>query len=128
MRVHAGHTSVVHSPFFCALGSGLVACCPGIIHCSHVIGTAQDVLVLCGGNMPAWVEQLMFTCKFLFPFDIRRRFFYCTSSGLFRALQHLQQQHSIEGLSTNSSSQDRDLRFSRIQRAKVGSMAGCALP
>ena len=70
--------------------------------------------------MPAWVEQLMYTCKFLFPFDIRRRFFYCTSSGLFRALQHLQQQHSIEGLSNSSSSQDRDLRFSRIQRAKAG--------
>lgn len=69
--------------------------------------------------MPAWVEQLMYTCKFLFPFDIRRRFFYCTSSGLFRALQHLQQQHSIEGLSNSSSSHDRDLRFSRIQRAKV---------
>ena len=67
--------------------------------------------------MPAWVEQLMYTCKFLFPFDIRRRFFYCTSSGLFRALQHLHQQHSSEGLS--SSSQDRDPRFGRIQRAKV---------
>lgn len=78
--------------------------------------------------MPGWVEQLMYTCKFLFPFDIRRRFFYCTSSGLFRALQHLQQQHSIEGLNTGS--QDRDTRFSRIQRAKVRDpletlLAGC---
>lgn len=78
----------------------------------------QDVLAICGGNMPAWVGQLVFDCKFLFPFDLRRRYFYCFSSGLARALQHLQQQQAAEGHTTTA--QDRqELRVSRIQRQKV---------
>jgi E3 ubiquitin-protein ligase TRIP12 len=67
--------------------------------------------------MPQWVSQLVFDCKFLFPFHLRRRYFYCTSSGLARALQHLQQQQAAEG--HTSTSQERELRVSRIQRQKV---------
>ena len=77
----------------------------------------QDVLAICGGNLPAWVKQLVFDCKFLFPFDLRRRYFYCTAPGLARALQHLQQQQTAEG--ATSSTADRELRVSRIQRSKV---------
>ena len=81
----------------------------------------QDVLAICSGNLPAWVKQLVFDCKFLFPFDLRRRYFYCTASGLARALQHLQQQQTAEG--ATSSTADRELRVSRIQRSKV-----CSFP
>ena len=75
------------------------------------------MLAICGGNLPAWVKQLVFDCKFLFPFDLRRRYFYCTASGLARALQHLQQQQTAEG--ATSSTADRELRVSRIQRSKA---------
>lgn len=87
------------------------------------------MLTICGGNLPPWVRQLVFDCKFLFPFELRRRFFYCTALGLARALQHLQQQQAAEG--STSTSQERDLRVSRIQRAKarasdLGANCGCA--
>lgn len=33
----------------------------------------KDVLSICGGNMPQWISDLVGPCKFLFPFEIRRR-------------------------------------------------------
>ena len=33
----------------------------------------KDVLSICGGSMPTWVAELVGNCKFLFPFEIRRR-------------------------------------------------------
>ena len=36
-------------------------------------------------------QPLVVGYKFLFPFEARRRFFYCTSFGLARALTYLQQ-------------------------------------
>lgn len=33
----------------------------------------KDVLAICGGGMPAWCRQLVFSCKFLLPFEVRRR-------------------------------------------------------
>jgi hypothetical protein len=41
--------------------------------------------VLCSAR-----RQLVFDCRFLFPFEVRRRYFYSTAFGLGRALQHLQ--------------------------------------
>ena len=46
-------------------------------------------MAICGDSLPPWCQQLVFSCKFLFPFDMRRRFFYCTAFGPDRALQHL---------------------------------------
>ena len=80
----------------------------------------QDVLAICGSSLPPWTHALATSCKFLFPFDLRRRFFYCTSFGLARALQHLQQQQAAEGGAPPPASRDsRELRVGRLQRQKV---------
>lgn len=80
----------------------------------------QDVLAICGGTLPSWCSQLLFSCKFLFPFDIRRRYFYCTAFGLARALHHLQQLHNAEGGSApNMDREARELRVGRLTRQKV---------
>ena len=76
------------------------------------------MLAICGGNLPTWTRQLVYNSKFLFPFDLRRRYFYCTASGLARALHHLQQQQAAEG-AASTSSDSRELRVGRIQRSKV---------
>lgn len=80
----------------------------------------QDVLAICGSTLPAWTHALATSCKCLFPFELRRRFFFCTSFGLARALQHLQQQQTAEGGGAPASSRDpRELRVGRLQRQKV---------
>lgn len=43
------------------------------------------------GALPPWCGQLARAARFLFPFESRRRYFYCTSFGLARALHYLQQ-------------------------------------
>ena len=59
---------------------------------SDIHPALQDVLSICGSNLPPWTAALAGHCRFLFPFDLRRRFFYCTSFGFARALWHLQHQ------------------------------------
>ncbi|KAL0023887.1 hypothetical protein WJX79_004926 [Trebouxia sp. C0005] len=80
----------------------------------------KDVLAICGGTLPSWCSQLLFCCKFLFPFDIRRRYFYCTAFGLARALHHLQQLQNAEGgAAPNVDREARELRVGRLTRQKV---------
>ena len=80
----------------------------------------QDVLAICGNTLPSWCSQLVFSCKFLFPFDLRRRYFYCTAFGLARALHHLQQLQNAEGGSTAHTDREvRELRVGRLTRQKV---------
>jgi len=80
----------------------------------------QDVLSICGGSLPSWCRELVAHAPFLFPFEMRRRYFYCTAFGLARALQHLQQQQTAEGGSSlSSSSGSREMRLARLQRQKV---------
>mgnify|MGYP001807231317 CR=1 FL=1 len=84
--------------------------------------TQQDVLAICGGGMPAWCNSLVGPCRFLFPFEIRKRYFYCTAFGLGRALQHMQQLHTAEAGGALAAAADRDgreLRVGRLQRQKV---------
>lgn len=82
----------------------------------------KDVLSICGGGLPAWCRQLVFSCKHLFPFEVRSRYFYCTAFGLGRALQHMQTMHAAE-LGGAPGAADRDgrdgLRVGRLQRQKV---------
>ena len=79
------------------------------------------MLAICGNTLPSWCSQLVFACKFLFPFDIRRRYFYCTAFGLARALHHLQQLQNTEGGGTSNVDRDvRELRVGRLTRQKVG--------
>ncbi|KAK9798991.1 hypothetical protein WJX73_009807 [Symbiochloris irregularis] len=82
----------------------------------------KDVLAICGSALPPWNHALATSCKFLFPFELRRRLFYCTSFGLARALQHLQQQQAIEGGQAPASHSSRDggeIRLGRLPRQKV---------
>ncbi|PKA56014.1 E3 ubiquitin-protein ligase UPL3 [Apostasia shenzhenica] len=76
----------------------------------------QDALALCSGSLPSWCYQLTKACPFLFPFEIRRQYFYSTAFGLSRALHRLQQQQSAEN---NSAVSEREVRVGRLQRQKV---------
>lgn len=71
--------------------------------------------------MPPWVETLVGGCKFLFPFEMRRRYFYCTAFGLGRALHHMQMLNAAEtgGAAALGTSDSRELRVGRLQRQKV---------
>jgi E3 ubiquitin-protein ligase TRIP12 len=79
----------------------------------------KDVLSICGGGIPAWCHQLVVSCKFLFPFEVRRRYFYSTAFGLGRALQHMHQQQAAEGVGGALERDGRELRIGRLQRQKV---------
>ncbi|KAE9593379.1 putative aminoacyltransferase, E1 ubiquitin-activating enzyme [Lupinus albus] len=76
----------------------------------------QDALALCSGSLPSWCYQLTKACPFLFPFEIRRQYFYSTAFGLSRALHRLQQQQGADG---HGSLNERELRVGRLQRQKV---------
>lgn len=80
----------------------------------------QDVLAICGSDLPGWCAALVFGYKFTLPFALRSRYFHCTAFGLARALQHLQQQQAADGAAQQLPDRDaRDLRVGRIQRQKV---------
>ena len=80
----------------------------------------KDVLSICGGALPPWCHALSQSARFLFPFDVRRRLFYCTAFGLARALLYLQQSHVAENGPGNAGDRDAgSLRLSRVQRQKV---------
>lgn len=79
----------------------------------------KDVLSICGGGIPAWCHQLVVSCRFLFPFEVRRRYFYSTAFGLGRALHHMHQQQAAEGLGGALERDGRELRIGRLQRQKV---------
>lgn len=76
----------------------------------------QDALALCSGSLPAWCYQLTKACPFIFPFEIRRQYFYSTAFGLSRALHRLQQQQNAENTSAVN---EREVRVGRLQRQKV---------
>lgn len=79
----------------------------------------KDVLSICGGGLPAWCRSLVVSARLLFPFEVRRRYFYSTAFGLARALQHMQQQQNAEGLGGGLERDSRELRIGRLQRRKV---------
>lgn len=78
------------------------------------IACLQDVLALCGGNIPAWMQDMIGPFKFLFPFELRRRYFYCTASGIGRALNYLQNAQAAENSNTLQ-----EQRAGRVPRSKV---------
>ncbi|KAJ9527361.1 hypothetical protein QJQ45_025630 [Haematococcus lacustris] len=82
----------------------------------------KDVLSICGGGLPAWCPLLVASSRHLFPFEVRRRYFYCTAFGLGRALQHMQALNAAEVGGGAGGAVDRDargLRIGRLQRQKV---------
>uniref|UniRef100_A0A061SJU8 HECT-type E3 ubiquitin transferase n=1 Tax=Tetraselmis sp. GSL018 TaxID=582737 RepID=A0A061SJU8_9CHLO len=90
----------------------------------------QDVLAICGCTMPPWCHLLVKHAPFLFPFETRRQYFYCTALGLPRALQHLQLSQTPEdggngrgasgrGGSGSGSGSARAARLAPLPRQKV---------
>lgn len=79
----------------------------------------KDVISICGGALPAWCYALASHARFLFPFEVRRRLFYCTSFGLARALLYLQQVHAAEHGPEGAADRDTGSLRSRVQRQKV---------
>jgi hypothetical protein len=93
---------------------------------SDIFHDFQDVLAICGADLPAWCAALVFDYKFMLPFALRSRYFHCTAFGLARALQHLQLQQAAEGAATQPADRDaRELRVGRIQRQKVQALGSC---
>lgn len=80
----------------------------------------KDVISICGGALPVWCGPLVTHARFLFPFEVRRRYLYCSAFGLSRALHFLQQAHSAEH--GPGAAADRDaapFRVNRVHRQKV---------
>ncbi|OON13739.1 HECT-domain protein [Opisthorchis viverrini] len=50
----------------------------------------QDPFSVLAGNLPGWLTHLISTCPFLFPFDIRRMFFYAYNFDRDRTLLRFQ--------------------------------------
>lgn len=80
----------------------------------------QDVLAVCGGDLPDWCSELVVNYKFLFPFPLRQHYFHCTAFGMGRAVQHLQAMQAAEGAATPAADREtRELRLGRMSRQKV---------
>lgn len=77
----------------------------------------QEAVALLSGVLPPWCRQLTGACPFLFPFEVRRQYFYSTALGPARALRRLQQQRSADG---HGLAGERDMVVvDRLQRLKV---------
>jgi len=80
----------------------------------------KDVVSICGNTLPPWCAVLTSRARFLFSFEDRRRYFYCTSFGIGRALQFLQQTHAIEHGPGGAADRDAtSFRLGRVHRQKV---------
>jgi len=80
----------------------------------------QEILIMCSGSMPKWCGQLAAACPFVFPFESRRRLFYCTALGMPRALHWLQHNGAASELAgSHHHHRDYEPRMGRLQRQKV---------
>jgi len=92
---------------------------------NKIVTQLQDPLVLSSQSLPDWCEQLMYTSPFLFPFETRQLYFYCTAFGSSRSIVWLQQQREAEqrgrsSTTTSSSRQEQqDFRIGRIKHERV---------
>merc|ERR1711865_1003978 len=89
---------------------------------SKVLRQLQDPLSLCSGAVPDWMNQLMCSCSFAFPFECKQQYFACTQLGLSRALNRLQQAEQANGFAPTAGAAagaaDRNVSL-RMQRQKV---------
>jgi E3 ubiquitin-protein ligase TRIP12 len=89
---------------------------------AKVLRQLQDPLSLCSGAVPTWLNQLMCTCPFAFPFETKQRYFSCTQLGLSRALSRLQMETigggAAGGGRAGTVATERSVSL-RIQRQKV---------
>lgn len=88
---------------------------------SKVSQQLKDVLLLCSNNFPCWCTQLLNQAKFLFPFELRKKYFACTSFGVARSLTASIQNdlQGITGSNQINSPENMPFRLPRINRQKV---------
>ncbi|CAD7704724.1 unnamed protein product [Ostreobium quekettii] len=82
----------------------------------------KDPLTVCARTMPQWTHQLASSCKFLFPFETRRKFFYCSRVGLPHILKFLLEERKAASGSpslTMNVIRDDQGRLSRLAQLKV---------
>lgn len=81
---------------------------------SKILRQLQDPLCLCSGALPNWCTLIATQYSFLLAFECRKLYCTCTSFGIARALQNIQQ--NVQG---SNSQRNNETRIGRIQRQKV---------
>jgi hypothetical protein len=59
--------------------------------------TKESLLLCCFGKFPSWIDGIMETCKFLFPFELRRLLFYSINFGASKILNKEQNSSGTSG-------------------------------
>jgi len=90
---------------------------------NKLVTQIQDPLVLSATALPEWAEELTFTSPFLFPFETRQLFFYCTAFGSSRSIVWIQQQREAEQHRRNGpglrAPEQPDFKIGRIKHERV---------
>eukprot|EP00892_Ulva_mutabilis_P001731 jgi/Ulvmu1/11559/UM079_0002.1 len=89
---------------------------------ARLLHQLNDVIAICGNNLPPWVKHLPHSFKCLLPFETRRRFLLVTGFDIPRTLTSMQMLMREEGTLTDvpgGPSGPFEMRVARIQRQKV---------
>lgn len=89
---------------------------------ARLLHQLNDIIAICGNNLPVWVKLLPHNFKCLLPFETRRRFLLLTAFDIPRTLTSMQMLMREEGALSDSSAGPPgpfEMRVARIQRQKV---------
>ena len=88
---------------------------------SKVYQQLREAVLVCSHTLPAWCTKILLHASFLFPFDLRRQYFLCSSFGVGRTLSNIVGFHFAEAGngSTASAQNESPFRTPRITRQKV---------
>lgn len=86
----------------------------------------KDPLTVCSKCIPPWCSQLLRSCRFMFPFEQRRRFFYAELDPP-HALQFFNREFEASGEKKDSLKVERgdqgEVRLSKLRANKVWKVA-----
>lgn len=89
---------------------------------ARLLHQLNDIIAICGINLPSWVKHLPHCFKCLLPFETRRRFLLLTAFDIPRTLTSMQMLMREDGALSESpggASGPFEMRVARIQRQKV---------
>lgn len=89
---------------------------------ARLLHQLNDIIAICGNNLPPWVKLLPHSFKCLLPFETRRRFLLLTAFDIPRSLTSMQMLMREEGALADvpgGPSGPFEMRVARIQRQKV---------
>lgn len=89
---------------------------------ARLLHQLNDIIAICGNNLPTWVKHLPHNFKCLLPFETRRRFLLLTAFDIPRTLTSMQMLMREEGVLSDASAGAPgpfEMRVARIQRQKV---------